>query len=165
MIQNKRSITLIAAMNENRVIGAGNSIPWNIPGEQRRFRDLTMGKPLIMGMKTYESLPRELPGRKLIVLSSGAADVEEQGIHFVSSIAKALTVAARECSMEIVVGGGQKVYEEFMPLADRIHLTCVPGAQDGDAYFPEIDQELFKLVEEERVGGDIAYWVRIFERA
>ncbi|MDP9630333.1 UNVERIFIED_ORG: dihydrofolate reductase [Ensifer adhaerens] len=158
-----KPIVLVAAMDATRAIGRGNEIPWNIPGEQKRFKELTMGKPLIMGRMTYASLPRPLPGRHCIVLSRTAAD-DTPNVHSVVSVEEALSLASALPGSEITVGGGQQVYELFLPLADRIHLTVLDAVFGGDRHFPVIPDDKFALSVSEQVDGPVPYKCLTFVR-
>ena len=121
-------------MAENRAIGCNNQLPWRLPADLRHFRALTIGKPVIMGRKTFESLGRPLPDRHNIVLTENL-DCPAAGCTLAHSIAEAL--AAAGSAPEIMVIGGAVVYARFLPLADRMYLTRVHGCFEGDAVFPE----------------------------
>ena len=135
---NSPTITLIAAMDRQRVIGAGARIPWRLRTDQRRFKELTMGKPLIMGRKTFEAIGRPLPGRHNIVMTrrEGYAPA---GVTIVPSIEAALDAAGDVD--EIMIGGGGVIYELFLPQADRLLLTYVDAAVEGDIVFPAIEPD------------------------
>ncbi len=132
------TVSLVVAMAANRVIGRANGMPWRLPGEQKYFKGVTMGKPMIMGRKTWESIGRPLPGRANIVVTRGTLDVE--GITVVHDLHEALKLARAIASGnetdEITVIGGGNIYEQAMPLADRIYLTEIHADFDGDTYFP-----------------------------
>ena len=128
-------ITLIAAMDRQRVIGAGDQIPWRLRTDQRRFRELTMGKPLIMGRKTFEAIGRPLPGRHNIVMTR-QADYAPAGVTVVTSVEEAMAAAGPVA--EVMIGGGGVIYELFLPTADRLLLTYVDATVAGDVVFPEI---------------------------
>lgn len=133
-------ITLVVAVAENGVIGNKGSLPWHIPEDLRRFKALTLGKPCIMGRKTWESLPRKpLPGRSNIVVT---ADVQfsAQGARRAHCFDRALEIAAEEHPEEIAVIGGERIFEAALPRALRIHLTEVMGRPEGDAFLPVIDR-------------------------
>ena len=133
---NRSEVFIVAAVAENRVIGAGGAIPWHISEDFRRVKALTMGNPLVMGRKTFESLPRLLPGRRHIVVTRNPAWSAE-GAEPASSLAAALRLAN---APHIVVFGGAALYSEALPLADRIELTEVHASPAGDALFPEFDR-------------------------
>lgn len=133
-------IILIAAMSRARVIGMDGDLPWNLPGDLAHFRRRTLGKPLILGRKTFESLGGKLLGREMIVLSRGGVD-ESDGIWSVGSKALALDLARERAEVlgvgEVFVIGGGEVFREFLADADRLVLTWVEGKFKGDVFFPE----------------------------
>ncbi|WP_298443635.1 type 3 dihydrofolate reductase [uncultured Ferrimonas sp.] len=133
-------IAMIACMANNRVIGKDNQMPWHLPADLAHFKAVTMGKPIAMGRKTYESIGRPLPGRRNIVISR-QADLQIDGVDVVSSIDAALALAQGEADELMVIGGGQ-LYAELMPRADSLYLTLIDAELDGDTYFPawEADQ-------------------------
>ncbi len=132
-----RTVSLIAAMGRNRVIGVEGRIPWRLPADFAFFRRATLGKPVIMGRKTWESLPNgALPGRDNIVLSRNPNFRADNGV-VVNDVEAALQAAGE--AGEIMVIGGAGVYRLFWDLADRIYLTEVDASFDGDAFFPEMD--------------------------
>jgi dihydrofolate reductase len=128
-------IIFYLARADNGVIGAGGSIPWRIPGEQRRFKEMTMGKPMIMGRKTFESFPAPLPGRRHIVLTRDA-DWAAQGAEAAHDAETALALAA---APEIAVIGGVEIFRLFEGRADAVELTEVHCAPEGDAVMPPLD--------------------------
>jgi dihydrofolate reductase len=132
-------IALVVAMAENRVIGKGGALPWRIPEDMKWFREITMGKPCIMGRKTWESLPkRPLPGRSNIVVTRARA-YRADGATVVNSFDDAVSAAMRETPEEIAVLGGAQIYVEALARADRIYLTRVHAAFAGDVFFPALD--------------------------
>ena len=133
-------IVLVLAMADNGVIGAQGGIPWRIPDDLKRFRALTLGKPVIMGRKTWESFPkRPLPGRSNIVITRDAA-YAAPGATVVASLAAALAQAERKVPPSITVAGGAEIYRAALPLATRIELTEVHIAAQGDARLPPFDR-------------------------
>lgn len=124
-------------MTPKRVIGVHGRLPWRLPPDLKRFKALTMGKPVIMGRKTYESIGRALPGRTNIVLSR-SPDLGIPGCVVVASMTAALAWA-RDCD-ELIVIGGTSVYAAALPLAERIYLTEIHVEIDGDTYFPAYDR-------------------------
>jgi len=118
----------------NGVIGADGDMPWHLPEDLRHFKALTMGKPMIMGRKTFESLPGLLPGRRHIVMTRDAA-WQAQGAEVAADVQAALALAG-DVPEVCVVGGGQ-VYAQFLPLADRIEITRIEATPQGDTHFPE----------------------------
>jgi len=146
----KRMISLIAAMAPNRVIGKDNALPWPMIKEDMKwFRDNTRGKSVIMGRKTHESIGRLLPKRKNIIITR-KLDYSVEGAIIVNSIEDAF--AACENEPEIMVIGGEEIYELALPYVDRMYLThiCVHGPEqfDGDTYFPEFDKNEWEVKEE-----------------
>lgn len=146
------SISLIAAVAENGVIGRDNDMPWKISSDLNRFKALTMGKPVVMGRKTFQSIGRALPGRKNIVVtrdsSFTAADI--QTVH---SLEDGLELAREHADVdganEIMVIGGGALYAEAMPLAERLYITRVHAQPDGDTHFPEIDPASWEEISNE----------------
>lgn len=135
-------IVLIVAMGENRVIGAGNGLPWRIPSDMKRFRALTLGKPVVMGRKTWETIGAPLGERDNIVVTRQAGFAPE-GVLVAHDLDGALAMAER-CARargrdEIAVIGGAEIYAAVLPRADRIEMTVVKGEVSGDTCFPEID--------------------------
>lgn len=153
-------ISIIAAMGENRVIGRENEMPWDIPSELQQFKERTMGHPIIMGRKTFESIGRPLPGRENIIIS-GQEDYAPEGCIVVDDLQAAIT--ACEGADEVFICGGEAVFREAMPIADRIYLTVVEEEFDGDAFFPEIPDN-FVEVERKTFEDILSYDVVRYER-
>jgi len=130
------SISLIVAASTNNVIGVAGDLPWHLSDDLKRFKALTMGKPIVMGRKTFESIGRALPGRQNIVITT-QAEFAAAGCDIVSS-PEAAIVAAAEAEEVMIIGGGE-IYRLFLPLADRIYLTRVAVILEGDTVFPAID--------------------------
>ena len=130
-------ISLIAAMDKNRLIGNGLKIPWNLPADQRHFRKLTIGKPVVMGRKTFETLKRPLDKRLNIILTRNLKYKVPTGCLVVHSVDEILKAAIN--TKEIMICGGSPVYEEFLPYATRFYLTKVHAEFEGDIYFPDFD--------------------------
>ncbi|KQO07014.1 dihydrofolate reductase [Sphingomonas sp. Leaf242] len=126
-------ITFYLARATNGVIGRDGQLPWRIPADLKRFKALTMGKPMVMGRKTFESFPSPLPGRRHIVLTRG--DWSAEGADVARSVDEALAMAGDD----VAVIGGAQIYAQFLPHADRIELTEVHAAPDGDATVPAFD--------------------------
>lgn len=134
-----QKITLIAAVAENGCIGVDNDMPWHIPEDFAFFKQYTLGKPVLMGRKTWESLPRKpLPGRRNIVISR-QADYAAEGAEMADSIQTALQMCAEEA--EVIIMGGAQIYAEAMPLASDLRITEVGLKVDGDAFFPTIEPD------------------------
>ncbi len=138
-------ISLIAAMSEQGVIGVHNRLPWRLPADMRWFREHTMGKAVIMGRNTFESIGKPLAGRTNIVVSRDP-EYSTAGCRVAHSLKEALQ-AAREASAEVMVIGGASLYAQALPLADRIYLTLVHGRFEGDAWFPEYDPAEWRELE------------------
>ncbi len=159
-------ISIIAAMAENRVIGRGNEMPWEIPSELRRFKEITMGHPVIMGRKTFESIGRPLPGRKNVIITR-QMDYSAADSVIVPDLAAAL--AACEGSKEVFICGGDTVYREAMPIADKIYLTIIDEEFDGDSFFPEIPEDFIEVrrmtVTEDVLPYDMVLYERMKEKA
>jgi len=154
-------IILIAAMAANRVIGKGNDIPWHIPGEQRRFKKITMGHTLIMGRKTFDSIGRPLPGRKNIIVTR-QGDYRAEGCIVAHSLADAL----KKCgdAEKVFIAGGEEMYVQALPLADEIYLTTIQRAVEGDRYFPDFSPEDFEQNFQETVSAPEPYIFTIYRR-
>lgn len=146
-------ISLIVAMDENRLIGRGNALPWRLPRDLQHFKRLTLGKPVVMGRNTYDSIGRPLPDRHHIVISRDQAFCP-QGVTVVRSLDEAFDVVEREGAKEVMIAGGANLYKQMLPLADRLYLTEVHGAFEGDAWFPEFDRAQWQVVGQERVEAD-----------
>jgi dihydrofolate reductase len=144
-------ITLIVAASMNDVIGVQGELPWRLSADLQRFKALTMGKPIIMGRLTWESIGRPLPGRQNIVITRKDGFVAD-GCDVVASPAAALR-AAGEADEMMVIGGGQ-IYELFLLKAGRVHLTRVQTKIDGDTFFPALDPAVWTLVASESHPAD-----------
>jgi dihydrofolate reductase len=128
-------IAIIVAMDENKLIGKNNDLPWKLSADLQYFRKITMGKPLVMGRNTHQSIGRVLPGRKNIVITTQAG-FKAEGCCVVSSIEQALEACGDVD--EVMVMGGASLYKQFLPHADRMYLTHVHATlDDGDTWFPE----------------------------
>lgn len=137
------ALSLIVAMTPNRVIGRGNMIPWRLPSDMKRFKDITNGHPVTMGRKTWESLPerfRPLPGRTNIVVTRQKGYQARGAVSF-SSPEIALKVTRCLGSDEIFVIGGAEIYQQFLTIAQKVYVTRVYTDIDGDAFFPELNGE------------------------
>lgn len=145
-------VSLIAAVDRNDVIGRDLDIPWRIPGEQKRFKELTLGQTVIMGRKTYDSIGKPLPGRKTIVVSR-AHRIESELCTTVASLQEAFEAARNE--REVFVAGGGQLYAESMPYADKLYLTVIDHSFEGNIYFPAFDRERFDATFERRVDDSV----------
>ncbi|MCB1813703.1 MAG: dihydrofolate reductase, partial [Candidatus Competibacteraceae bacterium] len=134
------TLALVVAMTQNRVIGRANTMPWHLPSELQFFKQITLGKPIIMGRKTHQSIGRVLPGRQNIVVSRNADLQLAPGCILVASLEDALRTArlAAGSTGEIMLIGGAELYRQGLPLADRIYLTRVEAEIEGDTFFPEL---------------------------
>ncbi len=135
-------LAIMAAVADNGVIGNDNALPWHLPEDLRYFKSVTMGKPVIMGRKTFESMGRPLPGRTNIVITRNRA-MRCEGVKVVHSLDEALElalgIALSDDADEVVVIGGEQIYRAAIPVADRLYLTEVHANVDGDAVLPDID--------------------------
>jgi dihydrofolate reductase len=142
-------LILVVAAAENGVIGRDNRLLWRLKADLRLFRDLTMGKPMIMGRKTFQSIGKPLPGRETIVLTRDA-DFTAEGVHVVHSweeaVEKGRELADRMGADAVAVVGGAEIYAMALPHVEKIHLTEVHVAPDGDAVFPPVDRSRFREV-------------------
>jgi len=144
-------ITIIAAMDKNRVIGKGNTIPWHLPADFEHFKKTTIGYPVIMGLNTYKSIGKPLPGRINIVLSKDGENIE--GCLTVGSIREALNLA-EEKSEEVFVIGGASIYSQMLPLTDVLNLTLIEAEVEGDIFFPEFSNDEWREDSREEIKAD-----------
>ncbi|GKX56237.1 dihydrofolate reductase [Leminorella grimontii] len=158
-------VSLIAAMAENRTIGADNAMPWHLPADLAWFKQNTLNKPVIMGRKTYESIGRPLPGRKNIVISRQKHSDER--VVWVSTLEQAFSEAG--AVDEVMVIGGGNVYQQALERADRLYLTHIEASLSGDTHFPDYQRYAWKQSFSERHEADEknghAYRFEILERA
>lgn len=138
-------IRLVVAVAENGVIGKDNTLIWHLPADLKRFKEVTLGFPIVMGRKTFESIGRPLPGRRNIVITRDASYTRE-GIETVPSPEAALATCAQEERVSVI--GGGEIYRMFMPLAHELYITRVHAPFEGDTYFPEIGPEWEKISDE-----------------
>jgi len=144
-------ISIITAMDENRVIGRANALPWRLPNDLRRFRRLTTGHAVIMGRRNYESIGRPLPERRNIVITRQPG-YSAPGCQVVHSLEQALAAAGED--PEIFIIGGAEIYAQALPRAARLYLTLVHAAVAGDVRFPPFDQGEWREIERERHEAD-----------
>lgn len=164
-------VAMIAAVGENGVIGSDGSIPWRLPTDFAHFKRTTLGKPLIMGRKTFESIGKPLPGRTNIVVTRQQA-YHPNGVTVLGSLKAALdhaqSIAAADGAEEVMIGGGGEIYREAMPLAERLYVTHVAASPTGDARFPAIDPKQWEveaeleLLRSERDSAD--FTVKVYRR-
>lgn len=141
----KPEITLVVAVAENGVIGAKGGMPWHLPADLRHFKQLTYGKPVLMGRRTWESIGKPLPGRRNLVLTSDP-EWEAAGAERVSSLDEALAQAESDGAAELMVIGGAAVYRLALPRATRIYLTRIHASPEGDTHFPDFDESAWEQV-------------------
>ena len=153
------TVTLVAAVARNGVIGSGDSIPWRLPGEQQQFKQLTWGHVLVMGRRTYDSIGRPLPGRTTVVVTRQPAWSPPgglpEGLLLAGSVSEALEVA-RSVDDETYVAGGAQVYAEALPRADAMVISWVDLEPEGDAHFPQVEWSQWREVSREEFDG----WAR-----
>ena len=150
------TLALIVAASQNNVIGKNNQLPWYLPGDLQYFKAMTLGKPVIMGRKTFESIGKPLPGRDNIVISR-QADYSAEGIKLVSSLAAAIELGESinliNGAEEVMIIGGAQIYAESLDLADRVYLTRVHRHVEGDAFFPEMEEDQWREIAREDVSA------------
>ncbi|NIR28194.1 MAG: type 3 dihydrofolate reductase [Gammaproteobacteria bacterium] len=144
-------VSLIAAMDQDRVIGVDNALPWRLPGDLRRFRQLTLGKPVLMGRRTYESIGVPLPERENIVITHDE-EYAAEGCRVVQSVDEALRLC--EPHPEAMVIGGASLYRQTLPLAQRLYLTLVHHRFRGDTFFPVFESDAWSEVERRHFAPD-----------
>jgi dihydrofolate reductase len=169
-MKNTRPLCLIAALAQNRVIGADNQLPWHLPADLKHFKALTMGKPIIMGRKTWDSLGRPLPGRLNLVVSRQPG-LQLPGAEVFASLEAAIVRADQwalaEDADELMLIGGAQLYEQGLALAERLYLTRVGLSPAGDAWFPEFEGPSWQLADEDEhaATADVpAYAYQVWQR-
>ena len=144
-------VSFVVAVAENGIIGKNNELPWRLPSDLKRFRKLTMGKPILMGRKTFLSIGKPLDGRANIVLSRDKGFYYE-GVHIVGDVQAALKLGEEQAIAsgvsELMIIGGAEIYSAFMPFATRIYYTQVHTTPEGDAFFPALDLDIWEEVEQ-----------------
>jgi dihydrofolate reductase len=159
------TITLIAAVASNGVIGNNNELIWRLPADMKYFRQHTIGKPVLMGRKTFESLGKPLKDRTNVILSRTLQEAPE-GCELVKTIPEAIAKFGQD---ELMVIGGGDIYKQALEIADRLQLTEIDQAFDGDTYFPDFDRQEWKLVSREEGAQDdknlLPYAFCVYERA
>ncbi len=144
------NISIIVAVSENNVIGCNNKLLWHIPGDLKRFKAITMGHPIVIGRKTFESIGRPLPGRNNVVISRQGG-YKPEGCTVYSSIHEAISNLAGE--KEIFIIGGGEIYQQALPLANKIYLTKIHKSFYGDTFFPEFPIQEWKVVHDETIAA------------
>lgn len=155
-------ISIIAAIGKNRELGRGNDLIWHIKEDLKNFKNLTMGKYIVMGKNTYESLPKHLEGRKYIVLSSSLSEIEN-GLLF-NDFNKLLEFI-KDVDEEVMIIGGASIYKLFLPFSDKLYLTEIDSEEKADVYFPDFNKEDYEcnVVSTNEVDG-LKYSFVIYER-
>ncbi len=146
-------IALIVAFAKNRVIGNKGCIPWKIKGEQKRFRELTTGNVVVMGRRSYEEIGKPLPNRMTIVVSN-TKNFDDNNCVTVKSLMEAIKLAGDK---DIYISGGARLYEEALPLVEKMYITEIDCDIEGDTYFPPFDKEQFVKEVNEKCEGEIPY--------
>ncbi|HIO96968.1 MAG TPA: type 3 dihydrofolate reductase [Leucothrix sp.] len=146
-------ISMIAAMGKNRVIGFNNKMPWHLPADLQWFKKTTLGSPIIMGRKTYDSIGFPLPGRLNIILSRNK-DLKIKGCSVVNSLDAALKLAREVDKDEVFITGGAHLYNKFLVDADRLYLTLIDETFDGDTFFPDYTQYEWEQVAKVKHASD-----------
>lgn len=141
-------ISMIAAMANNRAIGRDNQMPWHLPADLKHFKKSTMGKPVVMGRKTYESIGCALPGRRNYVLTRDSC-WQADGVTKIASLQQAIELEQIDATEELVIMGGGELYRLFLPLAQRLYLTFIDmDVDNADTFFPDYNQELWQISRE-----------------
>lgn len=144
-------LSLISAMSKNRVIGLNNSLPWDIPEDLKYFKDQTKGKIMIMGRKTFDSLPGLLPKRFHVVISRTEKSTDNNLVKFVKTLEEAIDYSEfllknQNWPEEVFIIGGGEIYKQSLSVANKIYLTEIENEYKGDTFFPEFDKEIFKKI-------------------
>jgi len=157
-------ISLIVAHDPNRVIGFENTMPWHIPGDLAYFKKVTMGKAMVMGRKTFESIGRVLPGRKNIIVTRNP-NYQVEGAEVVTDLVKAVEIASAHHE-EVMVIGGEQIFRAILPKAHRMYITFIQQSYDGDTYFPPYgdDWVLVETTEDMSTPDGITYVYLVYER-
>ena len=160
-------ISIIVAASENNVIGINNMLPWRLPTDLKYFKSTTLGKPIVMGRKTFESLGKTLPGRPNIVITRQAG-YQPEGAYVVGSLEEGIEKAKSFGGEELFITGGSQIFEQAWSQVERIYLTRVYAVVPGDAFFPQLDGAEFELVSDERHEEDeknqYAFSFQVWER-
>ena len=167
-------LSLIVAMAKNRAIGLNNTLPWHLPEDLKYFKSVTMGKPIVMGRKTFDSIGRPLPGRLNIVITRNS-EWQHAGVKTASSLQQAMSIAEAQLAEqddsagleEVMVIGGEEIYRTAIDLADRLYITRVQATVQGDAFFPAYNEADWLEVsrQEPDVQGETPYFFQVLERA
>jgi dihydrofolate reductase len=162
-------LSIIVAVAQNGVIGRGGQLPWHLPGDLRRFKQLTMGHTMIMGRRTWESIGRALPGRQTIVVTRQPNYLSnDPNVTIASGLDDALQAAADAGDDEAFIVGGAELYTESLPLANRLYITHIHANVEGDTYFPDVHWQDWRPVAAEEHDADEknehAYRFEVYER-
>ena len=163
-IKNRKLISLVVAMDKNNLIGNKNNIPWKIPGELKRFREITMGNPIIMGRKTHESIGRILDGRENVVLTRNNS-YKKPGVSICNDFS--LLLDNYRDTNELFIIGGSEIYKLALPLANKLYITHIHKEYKGDAWFPNIDFSDWNVIEKEDINESrhiVSHSFTIYER-
>ena len=146
-------ISIIAAMGRNRAIGYKNTLPWRLPADLQRLKQLTLGHHILMGRKTFESIGRPLPGRTSIIITR-QKDFQAEGCLIAHSLGEAIDLAKSHGEQEAFIIGGAEIYAQALSIADRMYLTLVDAEPEADAFFPEFDENLWEKIAGKFVAAD-----------
>lgn len=159
-------ISFIVAMDNNRVIGKNEKLPWHLPADLNFFKKVTMGHPIVMGRKTFESIGRPLPGRENIVITRNE-NYKTEGCTIINSVSNIKEIE-KQIDEEVFIIGGAEIFKETFPIVDRLYITLIDDVFDGDTFFPKFDENLWKLISKEKGIKDdkniYNYYFLIFER-
>ena len=150
------TISHVVARAETRVIGKDGQMPWHIPGEQKIFKELTLGRILVLGRKTHESIGRVLPGRTTVIVTRQPG-YQVPGAYVVHSVDAALALAKELGNDDIVIGGGGELFAQTLPITDRIYLTVVHRSFDGETVYPEMPEGQFVEISRKEIEASIPY--------
>ncbi|HKI73796.1 MAG TPA: dihydrofolate reductase [Pseudomonadales bacterium] len=154
--------SIVVARSRNNVIGNGNEIPWRVKGEQKLFKEITMGGILVMGRKTYDSIGRPLPGRETIIVTRNP-EYSAEGCRIAPSLEAALELARRSDRPIYIVGGGE-IYRQALPVVDAVHITTIETDVEGDVTFPDFPTSAFRLEDEQHHESNIDYTYKYYTR-
>ncbi|MBI4137082.1 dihydrofolate reductase [Candidatus Roizmanbacteria bacterium] len=156
------TISLIAAIDRNRGLGKDNKIPWHIPEDLKHFKEITMGHPVIMGRKTFESIGKPLPGRVTIVVTRNPNYA--CGVRTVHSLDDAISYATSLDQKEIFIIGGAEIFKQSIHRAHKLYLTIIDAAYEVDTYFPAYEETFTPVKEDRRVNGNVTVTYKTFKR-
>lgn len=142
-------ISFVVAMDQNRVIGFNNDMPWHLPNDLRHFKNITTGHTIVMGRKTFDSIGRVLPNRKHIVLTRSEQSFPEE-VEVVRNTDEILQYAKDHEAEEIFIIGGGELFKQMMPYVDKMYITLIEESFEGDVFFPEFDESEWELIEKEK---------------